>query len=225
MDNNFILIIKILNNNDINYWISNGTLLGIVRDKKLIDWDPDIDICILSTDEIQKKIVNLLINNGFKINFWPKEHDAISFTKEGGRKVDINFYKKYNDNLLYSEWKVYRNKFCALISNIVHREDFIHRLNRFKFLFPLIKLITLIIYKFLDKINYIYISAGYTLPSSYIEKIISIEFNDILVKAPFEYIKTLEYLYGSNWKIPQKNYNWLLDSTATKIKNNRDFGL
>ena len=44
LDKNFILAIKILNKKKIDYWICHGTLLGLVRDKKLIKWDNDIDI-------------------------------------------------------------------------------------------------------------------------------------------------------------------------------------
>ena len=32
--------------NDIEFWIEGGTLLGIIRDKKLISWDTGIDLCI-----------------------------------------------------------------------------------------------------------------------------------------------------------------------------------
>ena len=30
--------VKILNDNNINYWVCHGTLLGIIRDNKLLPW-------------------------------------------------------------------------------------------------------------------------------------------------------------------------------------------
>ena len=36
IDINFLDVIKILQKNKIEYWICHGTLLGIIRDKKLI---------------------------------------------------------------------------------------------------------------------------------------------------------------------------------------------
>ena len=45
-DPNLITVINILNEKKIFYWIGQGTLLGIHRDNKLIEWDHDIDICV-----------------------------------------------------------------------------------------------------------------------------------------------------------------------------------
>ena len=52
---------KILENLSINYWIEGGTLLGAVRDKKLIPWDHDIDMGIInkSNSEIETMIKRL----------------------------------------------------------------------------------------------------------------------------------------------------------------------
>jgi len=36
-------IVDLLNRNNLEYWVMNGTLLGLIRDNKLIDWDDDID--------------------------------------------------------------------------------------------------------------------------------------------------------------------------------------
>ncbi|EML1937537.1 LicD family protein [Providencia stuartii] len=36
----------ICKNNDIEYWIDSGTLLGAFRDNKFIPWDEDIDLCM-----------------------------------------------------------------------------------------------------------------------------------------------------------------------------------
>ena len=36
-------ICDILEKNSIPYWLCNGTLLGVIRDSKLIPWDEDLD--------------------------------------------------------------------------------------------------------------------------------------------------------------------------------------
>ena len=56
MDQNFVETIKLLNNNKISYWVSAGTLLGLIRDKQLMPWDHDIDIGIFGQD-IKKTIL------------------------------------------------------------------------------------------------------------------------------------------------------------------------
>lgn len=38
------------NNNNINYWIDYGTLLGFIRDGEIIPWDRDVDFSIFASD-------------------------------------------------------------------------------------------------------------------------------------------------------------------------------
>lgn len=44
------VIDKLLYDNDVEYWIDGGTLLGAVRNKGLIPWDDDADIEIMEKD-------------------------------------------------------------------------------------------------------------------------------------------------------------------------------
>lgn len=49
--NLLIKTVPILNDNNIEYWIDFGTLLGLHRDKDIIIGDTDCDICIWKKDE------------------------------------------------------------------------------------------------------------------------------------------------------------------------------
>jgi len=48
--------IKIFNENNVDYYIDYGTLLGIYREKDIILDDNDVDICVFDTQEFHDKI-------------------------------------------------------------------------------------------------------------------------------------------------------------------------
>ena len=53
----FIKSIQIFNNNNIEYWVDFGTLLGIHREKDIIIGDNDCDICIWEKDQDRVRLV------------------------------------------------------------------------------------------------------------------------------------------------------------------------
>ena len=67
IDSNLIETINILEKNNIPYWLCQGTLLGIIRDNKLIDWDHDIDIAVWYSKNISKKLKTIMINKYYHL--------------------------------------------------------------------------------------------------------------------------------------------------------------
>ena len=69
MKENLKLLCTFLNNYNIDYYVDMGTLLGIIRDKKLIATDTDADITLNNYELIDiQKLVNKLHNeSGFKV--------------------------------------------------------------------------------------------------------------------------------------------------------------
>ncbi len=59
LDKTLLQVVQILNKHKINYWICHGTLLGLVRDKKIISNNSDIDIAIWKNDHVKKKIIKI----------------------------------------------------------------------------------------------------------------------------------------------------------------------
>ena len=94
-------ILNLLNSIKIDYFISGGTLLGIYRDGKLIDWDDDIDIDILSYSYRKniKKIIDFAHKNGYPYQigsnyFHPKISLYISNTKVSLGAITRGLFKR-----------------------------------------------------------------------------------------------------------------------------------
>lgn len=220
IDKNFIEAISILKNNDINYWVCQGTLLGIIRDNELIPWDHDIDLAVWKGSISKEKIKNIMFIENFtlKKKFLDSD-DQLTFVKNGGREVDFNFYEiiknENNIRMAFVDWKVPKNKFCKLIEAISQAKSYDGNYRIFIKLFILFQPLTSIIKLFLIKKNLFYQSAGYSHPEDLVKEFTSIPFYEISITVPKKFKEYLEYIYGDQWTIPQKNFNWIKDSPST----------
>ena len=125
-DPNFVLTINIFNKFKINYWVCQGTLLGIIRDESLIPWDPDIDFAILQKNFDEELIEKLMKKNGFikKKKFF-KNDNLFTFKKKGGRDVDINIYDLNKKNkFVQTIWFVPKNLIMRLIEVLSYSKSY-----------------------------------------------------------------------------------------------------
>ncbi len=215
IDKNFVSIIKILKQNKLKYWIGQGTLLGIIREGNLIDWDHDIDICMWPEEIEKEKIVNILTDNNFifreDLTFGEK-FDQLSFDKPGGRRVDINFYQKQKlkDNTIVAcnKYGFPRNKLMSLIDAIslvdVYNGKYKNFIRKLRFLKATMKYFKNV----LIKIGFFYKTAGYMQPIELLKEFKEIDFYGINVTVPIATEKYLEHVYGENWRQPVKNFTW-----------------
>jgi|11BtaG_2_1085332.scaffolds.fasta_scaffold12598_3 phosphorylcholine metabolism protein LicD len=105
-------ISTILNKSTINDWfISYGTLLGIIREESCIEGDDDVDINISVLDRMQ--LYFLLIGNGFEI--WIDRPDFIkTIPTEDVGSIDF-YFCKMNQEICEDTWNKiiwnnYKNK-------------------------------------------------------------------------------------------------------------------
>jgi phosphorylcholine metabolism protein LicD len=85
----------ILESNKEHFFLAHGTLLGMYRENKFIDYDQDIDIGILNTN-YDASIVDKIVESG-KFNlykFYGKESESleIRFRHTNGTLIDIFLY-------------------------------------------------------------------------------------------------------------------------------------
>lgn len=208
---------KILDKNNIKYWLDEGTLLGAVREKKLIEWDHDIDLSIWYRDlEKIKPLFNEINKLGVEVCFFKwKKHIKILGK---GYEIDINLYHLKNGKATRM-WYVH-NKFGKIIDYIIWTQYLKNHENK-KFNAPLF--ITKILVKssnitpkyfnkiILKTLLHVYAKFGckvieMEVPSHFFTNLSNLEFYKMTFKVPEKNEEYLEYRYGKDWRIPKKNY-------------------
>lgn len=220
IDKNFIETVELLNKNNIFYWICHGTLLGIIRDKDLIPWDHDIDIAVWYTKNLKEKIKEIMEKKDYFLKEkYLIEDDLLTFVKEGGREVDINFYHQKEINLkhtAYVKWFVPKNIFCKIIEVLSlanqYKGKFYSLINQLTFIIPIFKNFKI----FLIKKNVFYKTVGYTQPIRLLKDFKKVQYYNIDVSVPVKSEEYLEFVYGVNWRSPIKKFNWIKDSPSVK---------
>jgi hypothetical protein len=222
LDPNFIETINLLNDHDIPYWICHGTLLGIIRDGALIPWDHDIDLALWGDVVPKNKIIEMMTARGYTVEDDGSDYDYVTFTKEGGRKVDFNYYRiMKKSDIAFSEWPLPKSIVTNLLYLISNKSEFQGKwcwlVTRLYFLSSLARYTS----RILKRAGLLYKSAGYTTPANLLEKFEFIEVSGIKVKVPCAANAILVFLYGDNWRVPKQEYNWVEESPATHISNAR----
>lgn len=222
---------RICDKNGIRYYIVGGTLLGAVRHGGFIPWDDDIDIAMYRTDfekfklccekelgdkfflqtyftdkgytqlmpKVRKNgtrlvfpgIVNLNVHKGVFVDIFMLDYAAKLDWTVKTKHVIHKFFSKFFDRKQHHNIE---NPIKRAIVNlipaalIVHLNDFIVSSKKENAL----------------TVNYssIYGYKKQTFPSDYYGEGVDIKFDDITVKAPNEYIKILESIYGDYMKLP-----------------------
>ena len=224
LDKNFILAIKILNQKKIDYWICHGTLLGLVRDKKLIKWDNDIDIGVLKSSKNRRIIKTLFEKKGFKKQKkYFKDDGLMTFKRKGGREVDINFYEplkksNFEEKMIITEWYVPKNLICKLIDAISNSNNYDGKFKIIIKKFSFFENIFQDVRNYLSKRNLFYKKQGYAHPIRFIKKKKILSFGKLKLMIPKEAEKYLEHIYGRDWKKPKKDYVWYNDSPSLETK-------
>lgn len=109
-DKNLKLVVEVLNSLSIQYWVNNGTLLGLVRSGQLIPWDSDVDLGVDVSQPFPFEVVEALIKMGFDVAWSSKPGSgapALKASRFGGLPVDIapHYQRRINGkNMLCRDW-------------------------------------------------------------------------------------------------------------------------
>jgi len=215
IDNNLALTAQIFKENKIPFWLCGGTLLGIFRDKKLIEQDSDIDVAVWDKTIEKVKLVEMMTANNFKLVKKFFSGDGIcTFHKDGGKNVDVHFYEIiFNKALKKDVAIVFQNylpknifmKFIdAASTSNNYSGKFKHLIKTLYVFQPFFKFIKSI----LIKKKMFYNAIGNSEPIELLKDFKEIDFFDIVLRIPSKTEEYLKFVYGDGWNIPDDNFHY-----------------
>ena len=225
---NFFKIIEELN---IDYWLEGGTALSAYRDGEILPWEHDCDIGVLKKNLVNKLpiFIDRLSNIDTEIIIQKKfpfiDNIIQIYCKDkfsNPNQIDIYLYTEKNKNI-YMRWF---NSPLGLGSQVLKSILYLVTLRLSKKNNNFIKKnIYEIIFKFFFYINFKFYSSTYhSFPKIFFEKKKKIIFCGLKLNIPFMIEDFLEYRYGKNWKIPDKNFNqlgkWKVSKARPILKQN-----
>ncbi len=205
-------------------WVDQGTLLGLVRDNKLIEWDNDIDLSCMVTDRPNVSLSDAkeLLDKGFvvltsKYGYTIKKLDAGNKT----RKVDLTFIYRQNGHTLksYSDFE-HQNFFAKVFEKTI--KELLGLVQRSKS-----SNIRLMLWMFANSISWFY--------RSYFMKTIDMEcpewqfdmqkeplMNELETIMIYKQAESyIEYKYGKDWHIPKKDWDYATEDGGVISNENK----
>ena len=175
-----------------DYWLCNGTLLGVIRDHRLIPWDVDVDLGVFKEGFDKRAVVPAFESRGFALYDRGEGSDYIVFSKSDV-KVDINLFEKRGDRYV-SLWRVgNRNLLARGLRRVITSLG----VARYPFR------------RYLERV--IYSMEGYSCPEQVLAGFKHVELEGRALRVPVDAERLLEWTYGPPWKTPKRNYDWRKD--------------
>jgi len=216
---------QILEEHNVEFWLSCGVLLGAVREKKIIPWDHDIDLATWDQNISKiKQAFNDIKNRGFEIYYSDfqqiikilKEESEIEIAlhtlKDNKAIIPVYMHNKIGQILDYINWtliiknpKIKPGKAPLILTTAIIKTFQIMPISLRKNLIKLTK-------KLYQKIGCK--KAHAIIPSHFFTNLSTMEFYEMKFKAPKDAEGYLSYIYGKDWRTPKKDYVFHRDDNS-----------
>ncbi len=206
MDKQLEWITNIMNKSNIRYWLDSGTLLGMVRDDKIIENDNDIDLSIWDTDtNLALSIISEIRKENYRIRMLYYEGNIFKMkcipNDKSKKLIDINIFRRSNNGFAWCPQSVdiaIEPIFYRLFSSVLifFWQNIAKKVN-------------------IDKSPWNRITNHYTwwIPITNFEEITKLKKSNLFV--PVNYLAYLNFRYG-NWQIPNPNWDFITDDNGLR---------
>jgi len=215
----------ILDKNGVEFWLDSGTLLGAVREGKIIEWDNDIDLGTWYNNVTKlTSIFPEFKKRGFSV-FLNRKCGVMTILRAGTDKealqnsMSVSLYRKGSGCawIIWNFWekrkkveKVLRR--CVNMANIrMYAKDPLKN-KYFLSVLPL-TLKQLITNKAWSQLNRLGYTIFVVVPKHFFEKLGCLEFYGMEFNVPSDVEDYLAYRYG-DWKVPVKDYVYYREDGA-----------
>lgn len=216
--------VHILRSQGISFWINEGSLLGLIREGQLIEWDHDIDISLFSPGPDLCALRLEFEKLGFDGQFAGLRrpgYPPLKFSRPGGRKIDLGTYalKTFAGRQYWShEWfetdkfrpQVTSRRLGIIVLRIIHRALFSSQVGLIKRV-GLSKLCVPIFLRAHSSLSSAWSldgTVGYYIERSLLDDLVDFKYGDIVCPVPRKAEQVLEALYGEDWRVPKKSIRW-----------------
>jgi len=230
---------KVFDKFDVNYWLDLGTLLGAVRDGKIIPWDNDIDIGVREASwERILPLVSEFRKRGFyvEVENW-KLHKSFIYRYivlfRAGWFMGIYPYRLLNGKnavrpdiresfltrsliMLYDLLFLNQAHVTSKNESLLKVADNVVTLTPTRLRKPLSKVIFFMI-RILKRTALEYFLV--VIPKHHFEKLDTIEFYGTKFSVPSDVENYLECRYGKDWRIPKQEWKWWVAGAMPSLKN------
>lgn len=211
----------VLDKYQVAFWLEHGTLLGAVREEKIMDGDYDIDLATASTDILLERI-DLIGKELYDLGYDVYISGGRLNLKKEEKHVSLYLYHYNVFPEHITRRRISKKNFigkilvyCFLRGLATSHEDLIHKYTPKTRIIQMIKQLvrTLLpkriyplILSFGVKMDSI-VSYNVNVPVSYVDELKEIDFYNMKIKIPIKPAEYLEHFYGKDWRIPDKNWH------------------
>ena len=224
MESALFRAVSILNSHKIGYWVTDGTLLGIIREDRILPWDSDIDIAVYKSEVSMLNLLDVFTKGGFKHIKTLPEMDCLHFVVDN-IQVDIGFYSKEKSKVSI-KWATKPNinfeKIKIFIINTIFQysnNNLFYDYGGSFFKSTAKRVISLFSHVLTNKTKnnlytyartkYIYIGSTYPIELLTFKKI-NFKGNELVV--PKDSDEYLRLCYGNDWRVPNEDFIWENDT-------------